>query len=327
MNHLFALSIGLAIFFSFWNGFSDAANAISTIVATRVLKPFQAVLLSGVGNFLGLLFGSAVAITIGKGIVDTGLVDNYFIIAALAGGLIFDVATWFWGLPISESHVLIGGLVGAGLVAGGLDSVNKMAIISKVLFPMIASPLISFIFAFIFISIVLKLFMRFSTTKINPYFRKLQIISSFLFSINHGANDGQKIIGILTALLIQEGIIMTFDPPFWVIIVVQLTIAIGTLFGGWKIVNTVAKKITRLKPYQGFCAETGAAIVLFVCSKFGFPVSTTHAISGSIMGVGATRRTSAVRWKVARNIVIAWFLTMPLSAAFSAAIYFLITRV
>ena len=324
MSTLFILTIFLAIFFSFWNGFTDAANAISTSVATRVLTPFKAVLLSAVGNFLGLLFGSAVAITIGKGIIDTNLVDDKLIIAALAGGLIFDVATWFWGLPISESHVLIGGLVGAGFVAGGVEAINKLAIIGKVLVPMVVSPVIAFTFAFIFISITLKLFYKTSTNKINSYFRKLQIISSLFFSINHGANDGQKVIGILTALLIQEGLILAFKPPLWVILLVQFTIAIGTLFGGWKIVKTVAKKITHLRPYQGFCAETGAAIVLYVSSILGFPVSTTHAISGSIMGVGATRRLSAVRWKIARSIVIAWFLTMPISAFLSAGVYLLI---
>lgn len=186
---------------------------------------------------------------------------------------------------------------------------------------MITSPVIAFVFAFLFISLVLRLFLRFSASKINPYFRQLQIVSSFFFSVNHGANDGQKVIGILTVLLIQQGILTTFEPPLWVIISVQLTLATGTLFGGWRIVKTVAKKITSLRPYQGFCAETGAALVLFVCSKLGFPISTTHAISGSIMGVGATRRTSAVRWGVARNIIIAWFLTMPLSALFSAGVY------
>lgn len=324
MNVLFIIAIGLAFFFSFWNGFTDAANAISTIVATRVLKPSQAVLLAAAGDFLGLFFGTAVAMTIGRGIVNEGLINSKFLIAALAGGLIFDVATWFWALPISESHVLIGSLVGAGLMAGGPGSVNKMGVFNKVAIPMVVSPLIAFIFAFLFISFVLRLFLRFSTTKINPYFRKLQIISCLFFSVNHGANDGQKVVGIVTVLLIQQGILNAFKPPFWLIIIVQATIAFGTLLGGWRIVKTVAKKITDLRPYQGFCAETGAALVLFACSRLGFPVSTTHAISGSIMGVGATRRISAVRWGVARNIVIAWILTMPLSALFSALIYLIL---
>lgn len=321
MSILFILTLATALFFSFWNGFSDACNAVSTIIATRVLKPFQAVLLSACGNFLGLLFGSAVAVTIGQGIIDQKLLDNRLLIAAILGGLIFDVATWFWGLPISESHVLIGGLVGAGAVAGGFSSVNQMGIFKKVVVPMVFSPLIAFFFAFFFISLVLKLFLRFSTEKINPYFRNLQIISSFFFSINHGANDGQKVIGILTALLLQQGILTTFKPPLWVIIAVQLTIALGTLFGGWRIVKTMAKKITNLQPYQGFCAETGAALVLFFCSHVGFPVSTTHAISGSIMGVGATKRTLAVHWATARSIVIAWLLTMPISAILAATLY------
>lgn len=324
MTALFLITVFLALFFSFWNGFTDAANAISTVVATRVLKPFHAVLIASLGNFLGLLFGSAVAVTIGKGIINPSLIDNQFLIAALLGGLIFDVATWFWGLPISESHVLIGGLIGAGIIKAGVSSINSLGIINKVILPMIFAPAIAFLFAFLFISIVLKIFLKSSTEKINPYFRSLQILSSLFFSINHGANDGQKVIGILTILLLQQNIISSFTPPLWVILAVQLTIAFGTLLGGWKIVRTMAKKITHLKPYQGFCAETGAAIVLFVSSNLGFPISSTHAISGSIMGVGATKRLLAVRWQTARNIVLAWILTMPLSAIFSAIIFFLI---
>lgn len=327
MSTLFLITFALAMFFSFWNGFSDAANAIATVIATRVLKPFQAVLVAASGNFLGLLFGSAVAVTIGKGIIDPGLIDSKLLIAALAGGLIFDVATWFWGLPISESHVLIGGLVGAGTVAAGTGAINKAGILDKVIIPMITSPLIAFFLAFLFISLILRLFLHFSAPKINPYFRKLQIVSSFLFSVNHGANDGQKVVGIITVLLINHGMISAFEPPLWVLISVQSTIALGTLFGGWRIVKTVAKRITHLRPYQGFAAETSAALVIFASSILGFPVSTTHVISGSIMGVGATRRTRAVRWGVARNIIFAWFLTMPLSAILAALVYLFLSFV
>ena len=325
---LFILTLAVCLFFAFWNGFSDAANAIATIVATRVLKPGQAVALSALGNFLGILLGTAVAATIGKGIIDPGIITYKLILAALIGGLIFDVATWFFGLPISESHVLIGGLIGAGVTAAkDFSVVNANGILHSVLIPMIASPAISFTFTFLFIALIIRLFIRFSAQKINPYFRYLQIGSSFFFSITHGSNDGQKVMGILTILLLQQGFLSTFAVPWWVIISVNLTIALGTLLGGWKIVKTMAKKITKLRPYQGFSAETASAIVLATSSYLGFPVSTTHAISGSIMGVGATRSSRAVSWGTARKIVFAWFLTIPASAFFAMVVYILLDKI
>jgi len=324
---LFILTLVVTFFFAFWNGFTDAANAISTIIATRVLKPGQAVILAATGEFLGVLLGTAVAATIGKGIIDPNIITYKLILAALIGGLIFDVATWFWGLPISESHVLIGGLIGAGATAvKSWSAVNLNGIINKVIIPMIASPAISFIFAFLLIALIMRLFIKFSTSKINPYFRYLQIVSSFFFSVTHGANDGQKVMGILTILLIQQGLLQTFKVPLWVMISVNATIALGTLFGGWKIVKTMAKKITQLRPYQGFAAETSGAIVLAVSSFLGFPVSTTHAISGSIMGVGATRGRRAVSWGMARKIVFAWVLTMPISAIFAMICYIILDK-
>jgi len=318
---LFAFTIFVCLCFAFFNGFSDAANAISTIVATRVLKPFQAVALSAVGNLLGVLLGTAVAVTIGKGIVDSTVVDYRLVLAAIIGGLLFDVTTWYFGLPISETHVLIGGLVGAGIAAAGFSVVSLGGIVDKVLIPMIVSPVIAFGFSFVFTLFIIRLLYRQNAVRINRHFRKLQIVSSLFFSITHGSNDGQKVMGLITALLLQEGFLSTFAVPLWVKIVVPLTIALGTLFGGWRIVKTMAKKITELKPYQGFCAETGGALVLATASLFGYPVSTTHAISGSIMGVGATRNLARVKWGTARGIIAAWVLTMPLSAISSFCVY------
>lgn len=327
MPILLIFAIILCLVFSFWNGFTDAANAISTVVATRVLTPIKAVMLSALGNFTGLLFGTAVAETIGKGIVNTEIINAKFIIAVLIGGMVWDVITWFFAIPCSESHVLVGGLMGAGLVAAGVGAVKFEAIIDKVVVPMVTSPLIAFIAAFLLTSLVVKLFIHFSQEKINRYFRKLQIISSFFLSVTHGTNDAQKVMGIITILLVQYGLLTGFHVPLWVMLASYSAISFGTLFGGWRIVRTMASRITQLRPYQGFCAETGGALVLIGTALLGFPVSTTHAISGSIMGVGAVRRFSAVRWVVARKIIYAWILTMPASALFAAIAYFLIDKV
>lgn len=327
MPILLIFAIILCLVFSFWNGFTDAANAISTVVATRVLTPIKAVMLSALGNFTGLVFGTAVAETIGKGIVNTEIINAKFIIAVLIGGMVWDVITWFFAIPCSESHVLVGGLMGAGLVAAGVGAVKFEAIIDKVVVPMVTSPLIAFIAAFLLTSLVVKLFIHFSQEKINRYFRKLQIISSFFLSVTHGTNDAQKVMGIITILLVQYGLLTGFHVPLWVMLASYSAISFGTLFGGWRIVRTMASRITKLRPYQGFCAETGGALVLIGTALLGFPVSTTHAISGSIMGVGAVRRFSAVRWVVARKIIYAWILTMPASALFAAIAYFLIDKV
>lgn len=320
------IALLFAFFFAFWNGFTDAAYAVSTVVATRVLSPVKAVLLSAVGNFTGLLFGTAVAETIGKGIVENYVVDGKFILAVLIGGLIWDVATWFFALPISESHVLVGALVGAGLVAGGMAAVQFSSIFDKVLIPMVTSPLVAFIIAFFLVGIVVRVFARYSSRKTNRVFRSLQLVSSFFFSVSHGTNDAQKAMGIITILLYKHGYLQEFSVPLWVMITSYLFLSLGTLFGGWRIVKTMATGITKLRPYQGFCAEASGALVLLGTALIGFPVSTTHAISGAIMGVGATRRISAVRWITARKIVWAWILTMPLSAIFAALVYVLITK-
>ena len=326
MSVIVFIALLFAFFFAFWNGFTDAAYAVSTVVATRVLSPVKAVLLSAVGNFTGLLFGTAVAETIGKGIVENYVVDGKFILAVLVGGLIWDVATWFFALPISESHVLVGALIGAGLVAGGMAAVQFSSIFDKVLIPMVTSPLIAFIIAFFLVGIVVRIFARYSSRKTNRVFRSLQLVSSFFFSVSHGTNDAQKAMGIITILLYKHGYLQEFSVPLWVMITSYLFLSLGTLFGGWRIVKTMATGITKLRPYQGFCAEASGALVLLVTALIGFPVSTTHAISGAIMGVGATRRISAVRWITARKIVWAWILTMPLSAIFAALVYVLITK-
>ncbi|MGQ9543361.1 MAG: anion permease [Candidatus Bathyarchaeia archaeon] len=318
MEPVFLAALAVLLFFSFWNGFTDAANAIATIVATRVLSPLKAVALSAAGNFVGMFFfPTAVAVTMGQGIIRSDLVTAEVLIAALLGGLMWDVFTWWLGLPVSESHVLVGSMIGVGVAVSGVDAVNVQSIIGKVVIPMVTSPIIAFIFALIFTAGVIRLSVKSSPVKVNRYFSRIQVLSSFLFSVTHGTNDAQKVMGVITALLVTYKYLPTFHVPLIVAFACHATISIGTFFGGWRIVHTMAHKITRLRPYQGACAEVGAALVLSATALGGLPVSTTHAISGSIMGVGATRRLSAVRWGVARSIVAAWILTIPASASFS----------
>lgn len=326
-SFFFLSALFLSFFFAFWNGFTDAAYSISTTVATRALSPVKAVLLSAIGHFAGLLFGTAVAETIGKGIVNEGIVDTKFIFAFLAGGLLWDVATWFFALPISETHVLIGAMMGAGLVAGGVKAVKLVSIINKVVVPMITSPLLAFGLGLVLIGLMVRIFRQLPATKANKIFRHLQIISSFLFSVSHGTNDAQKSMGIVTLLLYKYEYLPEFIVPLWVMVLCYLFLSFGTLLGGWKIVKTMATGITKLRPYQGFGAELSSALVLFATARIGFPVSTTHAVSGAIMGVGVSKRISAVRWVTARKIVIAWIVTMPISALFAGVIYFLIRRI
>ena len=309
------------MFFAFWNGFTDAANAISTIVATRVLTPLKAVVLSAGGNFLGLYFGGAVAITIWKGIIDDSVYrpGPGLVIAAIAGGLVYDVITWYFGLPVSETHVLIGALVGAGIFSGGVGAILYGSLVTKVVLPMIYSPLIAFVAAFTFAALIIRLFRKYPASRANRHFRNLQLVSSFFFSFSHGSQDGQKTVGIILLMLAFENLVAADvkSAPFWVITAVQVALSVGTLLGGWRIVRTMAMRITKLRPYQGFSAETSGALVLVTMAQLGAPISTTHAISTSIMGVGATQRLSAVRWGMARRIVIAWILTLPASAVFA----------
>ncbi|HET8857984.1 MAG TPA: inorganic phosphate transporter [Nitrososphaeraceae archaeon] len=314
-----------ALFFDFVNGFHDAANAIATVVGTRVLKPLQAVSMAALANFIGpFIFGTAIAATVGKGIIQPNFSTAEVILAGLVGAIVWDLITWYFGLPSSSSHALIGGLIGSALIFGGFEAL-VFGGIEKVLTFLVVSPVLGFIVALAF-GILLIYFLRKSPSgKVNRVFGKLQIASAAFFSLTHGANDGQKTMGVITALLISGGFLdaQSFEVPVWVILSAATAIAIGTFFGGWRIVKTMAFRITELKPYQGFCAETGGGVILTTMAWLGIPVSTTHAISGAIMGVGTTRRLSAVRWGIGRKIIYAWIITIPASAAIGATVLWL----
>jgi len=321
-------AVVLALFFSFWTGFTDAAYAISTIIGTRTLKPYQAVILSVVGNFLGMMFGSAVAATIGRGIISESIASGEVIIATLIGALIFDVITsWVFSLPISETHVLIGGLVGAGVAAGGWEVVNFEGIINKVVVPMLTSPFIAIVVTFLIGCFIIRAFRNVHAGKINKYFKRLEIVAGLTFSITDGTNDAQKVMGILTVLLIYYGYLTEFAVPFWVMLASYVTMSLGTFLGGWRIVKTMATKITRMKPYQGFSASVGSSLLLGTAAIWGMPVSSTHVANGSIMGVGLCRRVKAVKWGMTRKIVGAWILSMPMAAIISFIIFHVIKLV
>ena len=386
--------VALAFSFDFVNGFHDAANAIATIVATKVLSPIQAVTMSAFGNFCGMAIGVVVGVkiasTIGKGIIVTNLSNPmtgvYLILAVLVGAIGWDLITWWLGLPTSSSHALVGGLVGAGLALAGTGAIlgpdpasvaefilftgaggligaalwgalwarsregslprslafgfaggavisgalagwylqkHLLGLTTTIIF-MVFSPLIGMGVAYLITSATMHALRRRKARAVNWYFRKLQIVSSFFYSVMHGTSDAQKVMGIITIVLVFDGTLTGFEVPFWVVIGCHAAISLGTFFGGWKIVKTMASKITTLQPYQGFCAETGGGLVLLMNASFGIPVSTTHVISSSIMGVGATRRLSAVRWGVARTVVWAWILTIPMSALLSYSAFWVI---
>lgn len=318
----------LALAFDFLNGFHDSANSIATIVSTRVLTPRQAVMWAAFFNFIAFLFlGLHVANTIGKGIIDTGIIDPHIILATLVGACAWDIITWYFGLPTSSSHALIGGMVGAALVKAGPEALVAKGIIKTVSFIFI-SPTVGLLLGLL-IGIAAYWSFRKSTPRgVDHIFRKGQLVSAALYSLGHGGNDAQKTMGIIAVLLFSTGYLGdTFYVPFWVVISCQASIAIGTMFGGWRIVKTMGQKIAKLRPIDGFCAETGAALSLFISTMMGIPVSTTHTITGSIMGVGSLRRLSAVRWGVAGKIVWAWILTIPGAAAISALTYFIAIRV
>ena len=321
-------AIAAALFFDFVNGFHDSANAIATIVGTRVLKPLHAVSMAAIANFAGpFVFGTAVAATVGKGIIQPEFSTIYVILAGLIGAIVWDLITWYFGLPSSSSHALIGGLVGSALIAGGLEAIVVSGI-EKTLTFMVVSPIVGFAVAFAFAIIIMYYLQRSKASKVNRIFGKLQIGSSIFFSLTHGANDGQKTMGIITALLIAGGLVdsKSFIVPLWVILGAAAAIALGTFFGGWRIVKTMAFRLTNLRPYQGFCAETGGGAILTSMAWFGIPVSTTHAISGAIMGAGATKRFSAVRWGVGKSLIYAWIITIPASAAVAALALIVITN-
>ena len=322
---LIILIIAVALAFDFLNGFHDAANSIATIVSTRVLKPQWAVVWAAFFNFIAFLFfGVHVANTIGKNVIDPSIVDAYVVLAALVGAIFWNVFTWYFGLPSSSSHALIGGLVGAGVSKAGWG-VLKFQGLGQIGLYIVLSPLLGFFFAFFLMLGVSILMFRSTPRKVDRWFRRLQLVSASLYSLGHGGNDAQKTMGIIAVLLFSTGKLGgEFYVPLWVVLACHLAMGIGTLFGGWRIVETMGMKISKLKPIGGFCAETGGAITLFIATALGVPVSTTHTITGAIVGVGAVNRLSAVRWGVARRIVWAWVLTIPAAAAVSAMAWWML---
>jgi inorganic phosphate transporter, PiT family len=318
------LLIAVALLFDFLNGLHDAANSIATIVSTRVLAPRYAVGWAAFFNFVAfLVFGLHVAATVGSGIVDPGLISDRVIFGALVGAIVWNVVTWLAGIPSSSSHALIGGLVGSGVAAGGWRAVQWSGL-GKTIAAIIVSPAMGFFLALLLVLLVSWLFVRSTPMKTDKLFRRIQFVSASAYSLGHGGNDAQKTMGIIAALLFAHGLEGgKFFVPFWVVLSCQTAMALGTLFGGWRIVRTMGSRITRLTPLQGVCAETAGSITLFMATYLGVPVSTTHTITGAIVGVGAARRTSAVRWNVAKDIVVAWVLTMPAAALIGAGFYWL----
>ncbi len=328
MIELVIAIIVVALIFDFFNGFHDAANSIATVVSTRVLPPRAAVAWAAWWNFVAAFgFGVNVATTVGKGIVDPLAVTQGVILAGLIGAIIWDVVTWYYGLPTSSSHALIGGFVGAAISRAGLGVVVSDGLYRVLIF-IVISPLLGLALGFIAMTLVARTFHRSSPSKVNSYFKRLQLVSAALFSLGHGTNDAQKTMGIIAVLLFTSGYLgARFYVPFWVVLLAHLAIALGTLAGGWRIVRTMGMKITKLAPVGGFSAETAGAATLIGTALGGIPVSTTHTIAGAIIGVGSTRRLSAVRWGVARRIVWAWILTIPASALVASLVYMLLRSI
>jgi len=323
MLEIAIVAIIAALVFDFLNGFHDAANSIATIIGTRVLRPLQAVAIASFANFVGpFLFGVAVATTIGKGIINPDFVTINIVIGALSGAIVWDTITWLLGLPTSSSHALVGGILGAGLAGAGTKAIIFDGL-GKVVMGIVISPVVGLVVAFAIALLIMGIFAKAKPHRVNSAFGRLQLVSSTYFSLAHGANDGQKTMGVIALILLTQGIITKFQIPSYVILMAAIAMSLGTFFGGWRIVKTMALKITQLRPYQGFSAETGAASIIATLAWLGIPASTTHAISGAIMGVGAVRRMSAVRWGVGKRIVWAWIITIPASAGVS----FIITLV
>ena len=325
------ITIVLTLGFDFVNGFNDSANSISTVVATRVLTPFQAVSLAAIFNFFGIFIGQRIAKTVGTGIIDKELLWDHLMLilfCAVVAAIIWDLLTWWFGIPTSSSHALIGGLIGAGGAVAGLDAIVWSGTLKTITF-IVVSPIVGLVAAFFLTAFVTRAARKASRHQVNKWFRRLQLCSAMSLSITHGTNDAQKGMGVIALILLIDTGTATagLDIPLWVMLACQTSISLGTFFGGWRIVKTMASRITKLDPSQGFCAETGAAAMLFTTAQLGVPVSTTHTISGAIMGVGATRRLSAVRWGVGRRIVIAWILTIPAAATASGLLYILLSSV
>ncbi len=314
----------VALVFDFLNGFHDAANSIATVVSTRVLTPYQAVMMAAFFNFAAVfVFHLSVATTIGRGIIDPAVVDHYVVFGALAGAIAWNLITWYYGIPSSSSHALIGGLVGAAVAKSGAWALITSGLVKTIAFIFVA-PLLGLLLGATLMVAVSWLCVRSTPARVDRWFRRLQILSASLYSLGHGGNDAQKTIGIIWMLLIAAGLTTAAQPvPMWVVISCYVTIALGTAFGGWRIVKTMGQRITKLKPVGGFCAETGGAMTLFLATIFGIPVSTTHTIAGAIVGVGSVQSVSAVRWGIAGNIVLAWVLTIPCSAFIAAIAWWL----
>jgi PiT family inorganic phosphate transporter len=318
---VFAL-IGIALVFDYINGFHDAANSIATVVSTRVLSPGQAVVWAAFFNFVAAFtFGTAVAKTMGKGMIELSAVTFGVIFGGLMGAIVWDLITWYFGLPTSSSHALIGGYAGAAVANAGWGVIITSGW-TKTLIYIVLAPFIGLTLAFLITVATMWIFRRSAPRRVDRIFRKLQLLSAALYSLGHGGNDAQKTMGIIAGVLVTAGYMKTFDIPVWVVLAAHAAIALGTLSGGWRIIHTMGSKITRLQPVGGFAAETAGAIALFIATSLGVPVSTTHTITGAIVGVGATRRLSAVRWGIAGRIVWAWVLTIPMSAAIGAVMFF-----
>ena len=315
----------LALIFDYINGFHDAANSIATVVSTRVLTPGQAVIWAAFFNFVAAFgFGTAVAKTIGKGMIDIEVVTFGVIFAGLMGAITWDLITWYFGLPTSSSHALIGGYAGAAIAKAGFGAIIPAGWTKTLIF-IVLSPMIGLLFGLLLMVAIFWMFQHSAPRKVDHWFRRLQLVSAALFSLNHGANDAQKTMGIITGVLFTAGYLTVFEVPMWVILAAHTAIGLGTLAGGWRIIHTMGQKITKLQPVGGFAAETGAASAIFIATFLGVPVSTTHAITGAIVGVGATRRLSAVRWGVAGKIVWAWVLTIPAAAFIGAVTFFIVS--
>ena len=320
-----ALLVVLALMFDFMNGFHDAANSIATVVSTGVLKPGQAVLFAAFFNFVAIfIFHLSVAATVGKGIVQPGIVDTHVVFGALVGAITWNVITWYYGIPSSSSHALIGGISGAVIAKAGTGALISAGIFKTVAF-IFVSPLLGFTLGSLMMVAVAWIFRSFRPSRVDKWFRRLQLVSAGAYSLGHGGNDAQKTIGIIWMLRLATGYASAEDksPPSWTIVSCYMAIGLGTMFGGWRIVKTMGQKITKLKPVGGFCAETGGAMTLFLATGLGIPVSTTHTITGAIVGVGSTQRASAVRWGVAGGIVWAWILTIPASAFVAGVAYWI----
>jgi PiT family inorganic phosphate transporter len=325
---LIVFIILVALTFDFLNGFHDAANSIATVVSTRVLSPNKAVAWAAFFNFVAaFVLGTHVAKTIGSGMIDLSAVTREVILAGLIGAILWNLITWYYGLPVSSSHALIGGYAGAAIMKSGSFGVILLSGWTKTLLFIVLAPLIGLILGFAMMVMVTWIVRRWRPSRVDRQFRKLQLLSAAAYSLGHGGNDAQKTMGIITGLLVTSGYLTEFKVPIWVILLSHAAIALGTLFGGWRIVKTMGTKITKLQPVGGFCAETAGAITLMGATLAGIPVSTTHTITGAIVGVGSTRRLSAVKWGVAGRIVWAWVLTIPISAGIAAAAYLIVSRI